>query len=81
MFLVGSKGTFRAHKEHMVLELRAHRKHVPLKLRAQQTAHSEPKVVILAIFIRITVNKFKLPNLKYYIAIFYYDSEEIYFMS
>ena len=48
-----------------ILELRAHQKHVLLELRAQQTAHFEPKVVILAIFIRITVNKVKLLNLKY----------------
>ena len=50
MFLVGSEGAFRAHQEHMLLELRAHQKHVLLELRAQQTAHFDPKVVILAIF-------------------------------
>ena len=71
MFLVGSKGAFRAHQEHVLLELRAHQKHVLLKLRAhqknmllepgaQQTAHIESKVVILAIFARITANKVKL---------------------
>ena len=67
MFLVGSQGAFRAHQEHVLLELRAHQKHVPLELKAQQTAHLEPKMVILAIFIRITVNKDNLLNLKYYI--------------
>ena len=67
MFLVGSKGAFRAHQEHVLLELRAHQKRVLLELGAQQTAHFKPKVVILAIFIRITVNKVKLLNLKYYI--------------
>ena len=70
MFLVGSKGAFRAHQEHMLLELRAHQKHVLLELRAQQTAHFEPKVVILAIFIKTTVNKVKLHNLMYYIRNF-----------
>ena len=60
MFLVGSKGAFRAHQEHVLLELRAHQKHVLLELRAQQTAHIESKVVILAIFTRITANKVKL---------------------
>ena len=67
MFLMGSKGTFRAHQEHVLLELRAHQKHVLLELRAQQTAHFQSKVVILAILIRITVNKVKVQNLKYYI--------------
>ena len=60
MFLVGSKGAFRAHQEHMLLELRAHRKHVLLELRAQQTAHIESKVVIFGIFTRITAYKVKL---------------------
>ena len=60
MFLVGSKGAFRAHQEHVLLELRAHQKHVLLELRAQQTAHIESKVVILAIFTRITARKVKL---------------------
>ena len=64
---MGSKGAFSAHQEHALLEHRAHQKHVLLELRAQQTSHFEPKVVILAIFIRITVNKVKLLNLKYYI--------------
>ena len=77
MFLVGSKGAFRAHQEHVLLELRAHQKHVLLELRAhqkyvllelraQQTAHFDPRVVILSIFIRITVNKGELHNLNYY---------------
>ena len=70
MFLVGSEGAFRAHQEHMLLELRANPKHVLLELRAQQTAHFDPKVVILAIFIRMTAYKVKLPNLKYYICNF-----------
>ena len=60
MLLVGSKGAFRAHQEHVLLELRAHQNHVLLELRAQQTAHFEPKEVILAIFTRIIVNKVKL---------------------
>ena len=55
VFLMGSKGAFKAYQEHVLLELRAHQKHVLLELRAQQTANFEPKVVILAIFIRITV--------------------------
>ena len=55
MFLVGSQGALRAHQEQVLLELRAHQKHVLLELRAQQTAQFESKVVILAIFIRITV--------------------------
>ena len=66
--MVGSKGAFRAHQEHVILELQAHQKHVLLELRAQQKAHVEPKVVILAILIRITVNKVKLHNLNYYIC-------------
>ena len=33
MFLVGSKGAFRAHQEHLLLELRAHQKHVLLELK------------------------------------------------
>ena len=70
MFLVGSKGAFRAHQEHVLLELRAHQKHVLLELGAQQTTHFEQKVVIMAIFIRITVNKVKLLNLKYCICAF-----------
>ena len=81
MFLVGSKGAFRAHQEyvllelrahqkHVLLELRAHQKHVLLELRAQQTAHFESKVVILAIFIRITVNTVKLLYSCYYIRNF-----------
>ena len=61
---------FRAHQEHVLLELRAHQKPVLLELRAQQTAQFEPKVVILAIFIRITVYKVKLLNFKYYIRNF-----------
>ena len=60
--MVGYKGAFRAHQEHVLLELRAHQKHVLLELRAQQTAHFESKVVILAIFIRITVNRQKDPE-------------------
>ena len=60
MFLVGSKGAFRAHQEHVLLELRAHQKNVLLEHRAQQTAHLESKLVILAIFIIITFNKVKL---------------------
>ena len=70
VFLVGSKGAFRAHQEHMLLELRAHQKHVLLELRAQQTAHFEPKVVILAILIRTTVYKINSLKFKYYIHIF-----------
>ena len=57
---MGSQGTLRAHQEHVLLELRAHQKHVLLELRAQQTVHFESKVVILAIFIRITVKTVKL---------------------
>ena len=76
MFFVGSKGAFRAHQEHVLLEIRAYQKHVLLELRAQQIAHFEPKVLILAIVIKIT--KFKV--LPMY-TIFYYDSEEKYFMS
>ena len=49
-----------AHQEHVLLELRAHQKHALLELRTQQTAHFESKVVILAIFIRITVKTVKL---------------------
>ena len=71
MFLVGSKRAFRAHQKHvllelradqkhLLLELRADQKHLLLELRAQQTANFEPKVVILAIFIRNTVKKVKL---------------------
>ena len=71
MFLVGSKGAFRApqehvllklraHQKHVLLELRAHQKHVLLEPRAQQTAHIESKVVIWAIFTRITAFKVKL---------------------
>ena len=71
MFLVGSKGACRAHQEHVLLEHRAHQKHVLLEfrahqkyvlleLRAQETAHIESKVVMLAIFARITANKVKL---------------------
>ena len=41
------------------------------ELRAQQTAQFQPKVVILAILIIITVNKVILPNLKYYIRNFW----------
>ena len=37
-----------------------------LEFRAQQTACFDPKVVILAIFLRITVYKGKLLNLKYF---------------
>ena len=44
MLMVGSKGAFRAHQEHVLLELRAHPKHVLLELRARQTAHIESKV-------------------------------------
>ena len=40
--------------------LRAHQKHVLLKFRAQQTAHIGSKVVVFAIFTRITANKVKL---------------------
>ena len=57
MFLVGSKGAFRANQEHVLLELRAHQKHekhvllelgahqkhMLLELRAQKTAHIESK--------------------------------------
>ena len=57
---MGSEGAFRAHEEQVLLEVRAHQKHVLLEIRAQETAHVEPKVVILAIFIRITVCKVKL---------------------
>ena len=46
MFLVGSKGAFKAHQEHVLLELRAH-----------QTADIGSKVVIFAIFTQITANK------------------------
>ena len=53
-------GAFRAHQEHVLVELWAHQKHVLLDLRAQQTAQIESKVVILAIFTRITPNKVKL---------------------
>ena len=60
MLLVGSKGAFRAHQEHVLLELRAHPKHVLLELRARQTAHIESKVLILAIFTITTANKVKL---------------------
>ena len=49
MLLVGSKGAFRAHQEHVLLEL-----------RARQTAHIESKVLILAIFTITTANKVKL---------------------
>ena len=66
MFLVCSKGAFRAHQEHVLLELRAHQKHVLLEHRAQQTAHFELKVVVLAIYIRITVSKVKSHNFNYY---------------
>ena len=78
---------FRAHQDHVLLELRAHQKRVLSELRAQQTAQFEPKVVILAIFIRKTVNKVKLLNLKYYIHNFGNGNgngnvaEEKYFMS
>ena len=47
----------RANQKHVLLELRADQKHVLLELRAQQTAHIESKVVILAIFTKITANK------------------------
>ena len=60
MCLVGSQGAFRAHQEHVLLELRAHQKYVLLELRAHQTAHFESKLVILTIFIKITVNAVKL---------------------
>ena len=71
MFLVGSKGAFRARQEHMLLklrahqnhvllELKAHQKHVLLELRAQQIPHIESKVVILAIFTRVTAYKVQL---------------------
>ena len=81
MFLVGSKGTFRVHQEHMLLELRAHQKHVLLELRAQQTAHFEPKVVFWPF-----LAKSLLTRLNYLIhgiiyAIFDHDSEETFFMS
>ena len=58
---------FRAHQEHVLVELRAHQKHVLLEPRAQQTAHFESKVVILAILIIITVTKVKLLYLEYHI--------------
>ena len=61
----------RAHQKHVLLEVWAHQKHMLLELRAQQTAYFEPKVIILAIFIRITVKKVKLLNLKYYIHNFW----------
>ena len=60
MFLVGSKGAFRAHQEHVLLELRAHQKHLLLELRARQTAHIGSEVVILTIFTKMTVNTVKL---------------------
>ena len=73
MFLVGSKGAFRAHQEHLLLEPRAHQKHMLLELRAQQTAYFESKVVILAI-----LSESLLPRLNYFIhsvmyAIFDHD--------
>ena len=71
MILVGSKGAFRAHQEHVLLELRSHQKHVLLQLRAQQTAHFDPKVLILSSFIIFTVYKVKIPNLKYYMRNFF----------
>ena len=58
--LGGSKGAFRAHHEHVLLELRAVQTHVLLELRAQQTVHFESNVIISAIFIKITVNKVEL---------------------
>ena len=81
MFLVGSKGAFRAHQEHVLLELRAHQKHVLLELWAQQTAHFESKVVILAM-----LSELLLTPLNYFIhsiiyATFDHNSEEKYFMS
>ena len=48
MLLVGSKGAFRAHQEHVLLEL-----------TARQTAHIESKVLISAIFTITTANKVK----------------------
>ena len=65
MFLVGSKGAFRAHQGNVLLELRAHQKNVLLELRSQQTAHIELKVVILAIYTRKTANNVKLLYLFY----------------
>ena len=53
----------------MLLELRAHQKYV--SIRAQQTAQIESKVIILAIFTRITDNKVKLLYLKHYIRNFW----------
>ena len=79
--MVGSKGDFRAHQEHVLLEHRAHQKHVLLELGAQQTAHFESKVVILAIFIRITVNMVKLLFHSVIYATFDNNSREKYFMS
>ena len=70
MFLVGSKGGFTAHQEHMLLELRANQKQVLLEVRAKQTVHIESKVVILAKFIRITAYKVKLLYLEYYMRNF-----------
>ena len=68
---MGSQGALRAHQghvllelraqqKHVLLELRAHQKHVLLELRAHQTAHIESKVVIFAIFSKITGNEVKL---------------------
>ena len=47
-----SKGAFRAHQKSVLLEL-----------KAQQTAHIGSKVVILAIFTRITTYKVELLDL------------------
>ena len=91
MFLVGSKGAFRAHQEYVLLELRAHQEYMPLELRApqkhvllelrsQQTAHIESKVVILA----FSQEKL-LTRLNYFLysiiyPIFYHHSEDIFFI-
>ena len=44
MFLVGSKGAFRTHQEHVLSELRAHQEHVLLELRAHQKHFLSPMI-------------------------------------